>query len=429
MEPASLDVEQPDSTAAIQESLREQREFRQRSLVLATGWLATNLGLQMATLPLKFVLKDEVMLSAAALAAFFAIGNFSNYVKPLAGVMTDSIPLCGTRRRHYLLFSLLSTGIFWILLSLVPRSYGWMLPVYSLMYIGVVFTSSTLGGVMVELGAQFRAAGRLTSQRIATFKIAELLGGPLGGYLATFPFVVPACIGAAMHLGLIPILMRYLPSERPVKLEHSVWPEVARQGRTLIRSHTLLGAAGMIFLLAAAPGLNTPLFFFQTKVLGFSKEQVGLLVPVGAVGGLVAAAIYYFACRRFNLRALVAISIVVHALGALCYLGYRSWEAALIISAISGFTNTLAMLPVYDIAARATPKGSEAIGYAVMMSMWNLTNALSDVTGSWIFDRLGNNLTSLIFIDAVTTLVVVLAVPFMPKALTTREDQFNQQSA
>src|SRR5205823_3483854 len=106
-----------------------RREFRQRSLVIAAGWLATNLGLQIATLPLKFVLKDEVHLSAAVLSSFFAIGNFTNYVKPLAGVMTDSIPLLGTRRRHYLFFSLLSTGIFWILLSLVPRKYGWMLPV------------------------------------------------------------------------------------------------------------------------------------------------------------------------------------------------------------------------------------------------------------------------------------------------------------
>lgn len=423
---ATLEEEPHDSSVPSPDSAAGQQEFRRNSAVLAAGWLATNLGLQFATLPLKFVLKDEVMLSTAALAAFFAIGNFSNYVKPLAGVMTDSIPLCGTRRRHYLLFSLLSTGIFWILLSLVPRTYAWMLPVYSLMYIGVVFTSSTLGGVMVEVGARFRAAGRLTSQRIATFKVAELLGGPIGGYLATFPFILPACIGAAMHLGLIPILMRYLPPEKAERPNPDVWPEVARQGRTLFRSHTLLGAAGMIFLLAAAPGLNTPLLFYQTDVLGFSREMVGRLTLVTALGGIAAAAIYYHACRRYNLRMLVAISIVVHALGALCYLGYRSWEAALVISVISGLTNTMAMLPVYDIAARATPKGSEAIGYAVMMSMWNLTNALSDVTGSWIFDRLGRNLTPLIFIDAATTLVVVLAVPFMPKALTTREDQHLQ---
>lgn len=401
----------------------EAGDFRRRSLVIAIGWLTTNLGLQIATLPLKFVLKDEVMLSAGVLSSFFAFGNFSNYIKPLAGVMTDSIPLCGTRRRHYLLFSLLATGIFWVLLSLVPRSYAWMLPVYTIMYVGVVFTSSTLGGVMVEAGNHFRAAGRLTAQRIAMFKLAEITGGWLGGFMATFPFVAPACIGAGLHFALIPFLMRFLPPEEPVKLKEGVWAEVARQGRVLIQSRTLLGAAGMIFLLAAAPGLNTPLFFYQTNVLGFSKPFVGFLNTITASAGILAAIVYYPLCRRYSLRSIVATSIVVHALGALFYLGYRTSESAMIISAISGMTATFAMLPVYDIALRATPRGSEAIGYALMMSMWNLTNALSDVTGSFIFEKLDRNLTPLIFIDAATTLIVIAAVPFMPRDLSTRESE------
>ncbi|MCC2671923.1 MAG: folate transporter, partial [Armatimonadetes bacterium] len=254
MSTAILDEEQPG----------ERSEFLRQSVVIAIGWLATNLGLQIALLPLKFVLKDEVQLTAAMLSSFFAIGNFTNYIKPLAGVMTDSIPLCGTRRRHYLLFSLLSTAIFWVLLSVVPRTYGWMLPVYAIMYLGVVFTSSTLGGVMVEAGNRFRAAGRLTSQRIGMFKLAEIAGLPLGGYLATFPFLVPVLATAVLHLALIPFLMRHLPPEPKAGPYHKLWPEVVRQGKVLLGSRTLLSAAAMIFLLAAAPGLNTPLFFYQT---------------------------------------------------------------------------------------------------------------------------------------------------------------------
>jgi predicted MFS family arabinose efflux permease len=401
----------------------ERRAYLWSSFVIAIGWLATNVGLQVATLPLKFVLKNEVLLSATALSGFFAIGHFSNYVKPLAGVMTDSIPLCGTRRRHYLLFSLVATGIGWIVLSLVPRTYGWMLPVYTLMYVGVVFTSSTLGGVMVEAGNRFRAAGRFTSQRVAMFKLAEITGGPLGGWMATFPFVVPACLGALLHLALAPFLMRYLPKEPKATLDSSAWKEIVRQGKVLVSSRTLLGAAAMIFLLAASPGMNTPLFFYQTNVLRFEGPFIGLLAPVGALGGMAAAAAYYPLCRRFNLRTLVAASIVLHALGGLTYLAYHSHQSAIVISIIAGACNTLAMLPVYDIALRATPKGSEAIGYAVMMSMWNLTNALSDIVGAYIFEWVGRSLTPLIWIDAVSTLAVIVAVPFMPRALSTRESE------
>lgn len=404
------------------DAANEPKEYLRQSTIIACGWLATNLGLQIALLPLKFVLKDEVHLTAAALSSFFFIGNFTNYIKPLAGVMTDSIPLCGTRRRHYLLFSLLSAGLFWILLSLVPRKYGWMLPVYAVMYVGVVFTSSTLGGVMVEAGNRFRAAGRLTAQRIGMFKLAELLGGPIGGYLANFPLVVPVTVCALLHFGLIPLLWRHLPPDPPQNQEKNPWAEVLRQGKVLLGSRTLLKAAGMIFLLAAAPGLNTPLFFYQTNVLHFSKEFIGFLTTVMAASGILAAVLYYPACRRYSLRTIVAASIVAHTLGALCYFGYQSKETAILISVISGMTVTFAMLPVYDISLRATPKGSEAIGYAVMMSMWNLTTNLSDLTGSWVFDLVGRKLGPLIWIDAASTLVVLLAVPFMPRELSAKED-------
>ena len=401
----------------------EKSEFQRLSATVAAGWLATNLGLQIGTFALKFVLSEQVKLDATAISSFFFFGNLSNYIKPLAGVLTDSVPLCGTRRRHYLLFSLLATGVFWILLSLVPRQYAWMLPVYTLMYFGVMFTSTTLGGVMVEIGQRFRAAGRLTSQRIGMFKLADLTGVKVASVLAYFPFQVPACICAAFHLALIPFLMRFLPRERPAELDREALAEVARQGRVLVQSRTLLAAAGMIFLLAAAPGVGTPLFIYQTKILGFSKGDLGTLGFISAVAGMAAATLYFAACRRFNLRNLVAVSIVIHTLGVLCYLFYHSWEAALVISAITGITGTLAMLPVYDIAARATPKGSEAIGYALMMSVWNLTNAWADWIGSYLFDhRLGKQLTPLIWIDAVSTLVVIAAVPFLPRALSQRED-------
>jgi len=423
MTTAALNDELPtDAPTAIPDAASERREYLRQSSIIAGGWLATNLGLQIALLPLKFVLKDEVHLTAAALSSFFFIGNFTNYIKPLAGVMTDSIPLCGTRRRHYLFFSLLSAGLFWILLSLVPRTYAWMLPVYAIMYVGVVFTSSTLGGVMVEAGNRFRAAGRLTAQRIGMFKLAELAGAPLGGYLASFPLLLPVAVCALLHFVLIPVLMRHLPPDPPLKQEKSPWKEVMRQGKVLLGSRTLLGAGLMIFLLAAAPGLNTPLFYYQTNVLHFSKQFVGLLTTVMAASGILAAILYYPACRRYSLRTIVAASIVAHALGALCFFWYRSPETALLISVISGMTVTFAMLPVYDISLRATPRGSEAIGYAVMMSMWNLTTNLSDLTGSWVFDLVGRKLGPLIWIDAASTLVVLAAVPFMPRALSARED-------
>jgi Na+/melibiose symporter-like transporter len=297
-----------------------------------------------------------------------------------------------------------------------------MLVTYTVLYSTVVVTSTTLGGVMVEAGNRFKAAGRMTAQRIAMFRVGSLLGGPIGGWLASYPFFVATGVCAAMHLALVPLFAATLHEPRTNRVNVEAWRSAGRQLQQLVHSHTLLAAAGMIFLIAAAPGFGTPLFFYQRDYLHFSKQFIGNLELVTAATGLLGAVLYYAACRRLQLGVLVAYSIVIHALGTLFYFFYRTPESAVVVSGISGITGTLAMLPVYDLAARATPRGSEALGYSVMMSVWNFTNAMSDWTGSWLFDHLHRSFIHLIWVNAGTTLLALIAVPFLPKTLLRRRD-------
>src|SRR5205814_625363 len=107
--------------------VRDAVGLRAFALLVGAGWLSTNLGYSIADLPLKFLLKDQLLLTPAAVSAFFAISQFTNYIKPLAGILTDALPFLGTRRRHYLLFSLAICGLMWLVLPFVPRTYGLLL--------------------------------------------------------------------------------------------------------------------------------------------------------------------------------------------------------------------------------------------------------------------------------------------------------------
>jgi len=397
-------------------------DLKRMSLLIALGWLGTNLGIAVADLPLRFLLKDDLHLTPQSISAFFALGAFTNYIKPIAGLLTDSIPLFGTRRRHYLVLSLLGSGLLWLLLSIVPRTYYSLLSTYAVLYMTIVFTSTTLGGVMVEVGTLYGAAGRLTAQRIGMFRLASLAGGPIGGALASSPFAIAMCAAAALHLVLIPLYLRGLreaPASVPAR---RVWPEARAQWGVLIRSKTLLSAAGMICLVAVAPGFGTPLLFHQTDNLHFTKQFIGNLVLVSAGSGLIGAYVYHALCRNLRLRVLLTGSIIVHAAGTVFFLGYHSHASALGITAITGITGTLATLPIYDLAARATPRGSEALGYAVMMSVWNLTNAVSDWCGSYLYGRFHLTFLSLVWLNAGTTALALLAVPFLPVALILGRD-------
>lgn len=396
--------------------------FQQMATLLALGWALTNIAYALYDLPLKFVLKEQLHLDARQISAFFAIGVFSNYIKPLAGMLTDSVPLFGTRRRWYLLGSLTLCGIGWLVLGLVPKRYTPMLVTFTITYTMVMVISTTLGGVMVEVAQRFQAAGRLTAQRIAMFRIGTLAGGPLGGFLATLPILVPLGGSALLHFVLVPIFWKHLKEPGTARLDRKVWTEARAQFRTLVKSKVVLAAAGMIFLIAASPGFGTPLFFHQTDTLKLTKPFLGMLSLVSAVFGLTAAAFYHKACQRGSMKLLLIGSILVHALGTLFYLFYRTPTTAIVVTAIEGVTQTLAILPVYDLAARGTPKGCEALGYSVMMSVWNLTNSLSDVTGSWLFTRFHLTFTDLVWLNAGTTALVLLVIPFLPRNLLAQTD-------
>ena len=77
-------------------------------LIIAAETISTSLAQpDLLDLPIRRLLKDELWVSETQMAMFFGIGALAWYVKPLAGLLVDSIALFGTHRRYYLIFSAL----------------------------------------------------------------------------------------------------------------------------------------------------------------------------------------------------------------------------------------------------------------------------------------------------------------------------------
>ncbi len=431
------------------------------------GWLGTSLADGVVDLPLKILLKDRLGLEASTLATFTLIGLIPIYIKPLAGILSDAVPLFGTRRLHYLLLSLVFGGIFWVMMAMVPlqaprtgdlsrmgtppaaagasvsrseaapaspapgensgttaetkpraqQAFFILLAIYFLTNVCSTFRSTVLGGVMVEVGKLYHATGLLSAWRQALTRGVSVVTGLVVGELAKKPFLLPTSISAALHVITAAVMYRMLDEPRTAKPRHEVLLEVKRQGRQLMDSRILWAAAGLVVLVIASPGFGTPLLYHQLDTLKFSKPFIGYLGIVSALGAVVGTVIYGFVCRFWNLRQTLIVSIIFHSVMTLWYLAYRSETSAVIITGVEAMTGILAILPLYDLSARATPKGSEALGYSLMMSVWNLTGQVSDVTGSFLYDFFGKNLHPLVWINSGTTLLVLLAVPFLPAAL------------
>ena len=412
------------STISADSTLLPQSHSEQRrtAVLLSAGWLLTWIALGTPGLPLNLYLKNTLHLGAEAIAVFGLVAGFASYVKPIAGLLSDNLTLFGTRRKHYLLLSTLLGGICWLLVGVLPKTYSLLLFMQAVIMAMVMVASTALGGLLVDSGKRNNSVGRLSSQRYGISNLATLIVGPLGGFLASRAFGLTVGICAGCLILLAPLVFFFLheaPAENPKK---SSWKEIEQQLKSTLASRPLWWGLAMCCLLNIAPGFGTPLLFYQQDTLKLTPQFMGNLGVISGGCGLAAATIYFRLCSRIPLRRLLSIGIVLNVIGTLFYLGYQSPLSAILIEGSTGFVGTLAILPLWDLCGRATPRGNEALGYSLMMSVCNLMAALSNTMGSWFFERLHWNFKNLVWLNAGTTALVLLIVPLIPAALMDRRD-------
>jgi predicted MFS family arabinose efflux permease len=393
------------------------------AVIIGAGVLATTLS-QPAVLKIPFqnLLKNDLHVSRQVMAAFFAIVPFAWNIKPLFGIISDSTPIFGTRRRHYLLIGSASAAALWLLIGFVPRNYMALLIATTAMSSMLVIGSTVSGALMVEAGQRYNASGRLSSARYLVQNFCVLTGGPLGGFLAAKAFGFTAITGALISFSVFPIAFFMLKEPRTTQKNSESIRKAKEQFFTLMKSGTLWAAAGMLFFVYFAPGFATPLYYYQTDTLKFSQQFIGNLAFINGGIGLLGAVLYGTACRKLSLRQLMYIAIAVNAVLTLSFLFYTSPTHAMFIEAQNGFVGTLAELAMMDMAVRATPKGCEGMGFSLMMSVRNTGLGVSDILGSRLIEHYHFTFFNLVWLNAGTTALVLVVIPFLPKLLMDRSD-------
>ncbi len=397
---------------------RKSSDERRLTSFLFLGWLLLWGSFNVSELPLKLLLKNHFHLGASDIAVFGLLTGIAWYTKPFWGWLSDSVRLWGTRRRHYLLLSSTLSGLVWCCLAVIPITYASLLIGFILINAGKTFASTVLGGVLVDTGQRFGTTGRLSSQRSGVMNAVALFSGPVAGFLAGKAFGWAALTSAMFVLALVVACYKLYPEPSESKPTLPVPKKSLGSLATVLRSRSLWWGILMSFLFMIAPGFGTPLLFLQQDTLHFSPQFIGNLDLIHGSAGLLGALIYGLLCRRVALRPLLFCGTLLSALATLLYLRYSSVSQATLATALSGFTGALAVLPVADLTARATPRGSEALGYSLMISATNISFKLSDVLGSWLYQHQYFHFPNLVLLNVGTTLCMLLILPFLPRSLT-----------
>lgn len=414
--------------------------FSQFRILVAAGAFATTVAQvrMVGRLPLQTLLKNHYHFNATQISTFMMIAVFAWNLKPFAGILTDAFPLFRTRRRHYMMLSAGAAALCWLVMGLVYGHYSVLLGAAVTLNIFMVIASTVMGGLMVEAGQRYDAAGRITSLRQAVQSVGGLINGVLGGLLATIAFGWTAGVGAFLLFLLVPLTFKYLREKPLAQRDTHVLVNAWAQLRTIARARTLWAAGVVVFLFYMAPGFNTPLYFIQTDKLGFSTGFIGLIETVAGGLGLVSALLYGVYCKKLNLRALLTIGIAVSAAWTLMYVFYGrtvtlglgaigpvvldSHVTAMAIDAMMTFLGVIVEVAMMHLAVRATPKGCEALGFSLMMSVRNLAISANDILGSWLIDSRHWDFNRLVLVNAGTTALVLVLIPLLPRILMDRRE-------
>ncbi len=394
------------------------------AIVIMVGVLATTLAQPqvLARLPITNLLKNELHVSRSASAAFFFWAGLPWYFKPFAGIVTDAFPVLGSRRRSYILISTCLATLGWVGLYFTPHEYGRLLWACIVINFFMVTASTVVGGYMVETAQAVSGSGRLTAIRNFVEQICIIIRGPTAGYLAsiTFGWTAGAC-GGIMFL-LAPATILFLAEQRRRVASRELLANAARQLGKIGAARTMWAAAGLMLVFYIAPGFQTALFYIQQNDLHMNTRAQGFLGFIYGVSGVVAAVGYGFACQRWNLRTLLVACVLAATAANLTFLFYTSVAAARMITGLQGFGFTLAELALMDMAVRATPPGSEGLGFSLMMSVRNLSLFGTDFLGATMLDRFHVKFGALVVSNAATTLITVPLIFLLPIALVRRKD-------
>ena len=352
-------------------------------------------------------------LPAGQLATFSWIITIPWFIKPAYGLLSDFVPIAGTRRRSYFLIMAALATVSAITVSLMTGAPYWALTtMITLLWLGVGFTDVLTDALMVENGKPLGLTGTFQSVQWAALSASSILVGVAGGYLAEHrafaaAFALVACFP------LISLLMAWLVVQEP-----PARPNLEGLGETWAALRQATGrrdlwlVAGFIFFWAFSPSFGPAFFYYQTDTLHFSQTLIGALASVGAAASIAGAWAYARLARRFPLKRLIVWSIGAATVGSVAYLAYGGVVSAAVITVIFGAVGMTTQLAFLDLAAKACPARAEATFFALLMSIYNLGTRSSEWTGANLYDWLGY--TPLVLISTAFTAAAWLLVPLVP---------------
>src|SRR6185295_5047335 len=376
--------------------------------------------------------------SAASTAWFIAVLSIAWTIKPLYGLLTDFVPLAGSRRRSYLLLTTAVASISLTVVYLLPLTSERAVLLLLLLLptaVAIAFSDVVIDAMMGAAGQPTGMTGRLQSIQWSSMYAATITTGVAGGALSQWGMQQTGFLIAGISCGISLLAVLFLVRERRqaagqraaassvkcrVRGGEAIGPSqaIGEMWQT-VREPSILAIGAFLFLWCFNPFSSTVLYYYSTEALHFSEQFVGSLTSWHAVGLLTGSVLYGFICRMVPIPWLIHGSIVAGVLATIAYWGYRDATSGVLISIAVGVVYAIGSLIQLDLAARVCRPETAATTFALLMSLTNLGTALSQGIGGSIYEAMAERwgyasaFQMLVAVGAVFTAGCWLLVPLL----------------
>jgi len=386
--------------------------------------------------------------TAASTAWFISVLSIAWAIKPLYGLLTDFVPIAGSRRRSYLLLTTAVASISLTVVYLLPltsEAAALLLLLLLPSAVAIAFSDVVIDAMMVAAGQPRGMTGRLQSIQWSSMYAAMILTGVAGGMLSQWGMQQAAFLIAGVSCGVSLLAVLFLVHERPQPAEWRTKASLSLKaseagGERIAQSHamtemwqtfrepSILAIGAFLFLWSFNPFSATVLYYYSTEALHFSEQFVGSLTSWHAVGLLTGSIFYGVICRMLPLSWLIHGSIVSGILATIAYWGYRDATSGVVISLTVGVVYAIGSLIQLDLAARVCRPNTAGTTFALLMSLTNLGAALSQGIGGSIYEGMATHwgyasaFQILVGVGALFTAGCWLLVPLLDQPALSRKD-------
>lgn len=365
---------------------------------------------------------------AAAIGGASLVASLPWTLKPLYGLLSDAVPLLGSRRRSWLILVSALAAAALMGLAWAPESSGgptlviWL----TIATVAVAFADVVVDAHMVEVAQPRGLTGTVQAVQWAAMYTAVALAGVVGGRLSeAYHDRIALALAGGAALTMLAVALLAVRDEipgsgaiAPVLADRLTGSEVrlkARERRSPVtpmpaprveptararlvlalremvaasREPDLRSVAAFVVLWSFTPGYGAIYDYHLTQGVGLPESAYGDASAVHAVACAAASVLYGFYCRRVAMPTLLHAAVVLGVVSSLVGALVRDEGSLMWTSAIGGAAYMSASLAQLDLTARVCPPRIAGVMFALMMALMNLSLSVAGWLGGHAYAAL-----------------------------------------